>query len=458
MRFSLDLELLARARQWAICLAIAILVIHYHFFPIIMGIGSFLGMLYIGIAWRSIRWKDWLPLLLLELFYVFSVINIRGELNPNMYYNTNWPEMQLGFALVPFMFVGLRPKRCWATIWVLSSVAIFTAALVVASYNSFQMVEGAIRFIPYSVEKFGMNLFSPWQSIISGFSFFSYMQLARNVGVWPAFLCYCLVVSLIVVLHRMYKERTKFWSRLLLCAYLLLGIFLCNTRMMFLCLLVMCGILFIRMLVRKDYRPIPIWLLAASAACVIAVFFVGSRGGVIRVRQTTKDDGGFMSTLWNDILRKDPRIDLWICTWHERDAFLPWGLGSGECGNFIKEHYYDKYGDAVGNHYEGVVDRKGITIVQMHNMFLDTAVEQGYPGLFYLLFMLVVPLLRVGRMKFIHILLYVSLLVLISFESVVYSVFAIAFFTMIYCALIAYSNSSSASGSLRLPSIRDTNA
>ena len=94
----------------------------------------------------------------------------------------------------------------------------------------------------------------------------------------------------------------------------------------------------------------------------------------------------------------------------------------------------------------------------MHNMFLDTAVEQGYPGLFYLLLMLVVPLLRVGRMKFIHILLYVSLLVLISFESVVYSVFAIAFFSMIYCALIAYSNSSSAPGSLKLSSMRDTNA
>ena len=206
MRFSLDLELLARARQWAVYLAIAILVIHYHFFPVIMGIGSLLGMLYIGIAWRSIRWKDWWPLLLLELFYVFSVINIRGELNPNMYYDTNWPKMQLGLALVPFMFVGLRPKRSWATIWVLSSVAIFTAALVVASYNSFQMVEGAIRFIPYSIETYGMHQFSSWQSIISGFSFFSYMQLARNVGVWPAFLCYCLVVSLIVVLPTYYSE------------------------------------------------------------------------------------------------------------------------------------------------------------------------------------------------------------------------------------------------------------
>lgn len=440
-RFAVNMDLLQTVRQWVLCVAIVLLVAFVKPFPVVMAIGSLLGIFYVALEWRRISWRDWWPLVLLVLFYLVAVLNIRGELDPNMHHNTNWAELQLGFALVPFMFVGLRPLRRWGATWVLSTVAIFTIALIVATAKSFQMVDGAIRFIPYSLSYYGVDGFDAWRAIRAGYSFFTYEGLTRAVKAWPMYLSFCCLLSLLVVLHRLFKEKTKRWLRILLCFYMLIGMYLCNARMIYLALMVVGGLLFCRMLVKRSYRPVPLYAVIAAVIGVIVLFLVGSRGGIVRVESSEEDttNTSAFRRAFEGMVLSDYRVNLWIRTWQERDAFLPWGKGSGAAGEFIQKHYYEKYGDVVGGRYEDVVDRKNKVMVKMHNMFVDTAVEQGYPGMLYLLFMLFLPFARLKRLKFVHVLAYVSLLVFISFESIVYSDFAIFYFCMIYCAIIAYS-------------------
>lgn len=438
-RMSVNMALLERVRQVVMCIAIALLVVYVKPFPVAMAVGSLLGIVYVALAWRQIEWRDWWVLILLEVFYLIAVLNVRGELDPNMHFNTNWAELQLGFLLIPFMFIGLRPKKSWGTVWVWSCFAILTLALLVATYFSFQTVDGEVRFIPYSLEYYEYLSGSSWKALRGGFSYYSYTAFARNVGTWPMYMSYCFVVAMLIVLHRLYRDKNRVWLRILLCVYFSIGVFLCNARMMYVCLALLGGMVFLRMLVKRSYRPVPMYALVALMVGVAVLFLFGSRGGVVRMSTAEEGSKKTVAKLFEAMVVKDYRINLWVRTWQERDAFLPWGLGSGECGTFIKEHYYDKYGDLYGNHYENLEDRKESTIVKMHNMCIDTVVEQGYLGLLYLLFMLVLPLTRAKRMKFVHVLLYVSLLVLITFESVVYSDLAIYYFCMVYCAVIAYS-------------------
>ena len=445
-RISVNMALLERVRQVVMCIAIALLVVYVKPFPVAMAVGSLLGIVYVALAWRQIEWRDWWVLVLLEVFYLIAVLNVRGELDPNMHFNTNWAELQLGFLLIPFMFIGLRPKKSWGTTWVLGSAAIFTAALMVATFRSFQTVDGVLRFIPYPVDFCGREGVTFWKLLRAGYTYFSYEGLSRGVAVWPMYMSYCFVVSMLIVLHRLYRDRNRVWLRILLCVYFLIGVFLCNARMMYVCLALLGGMVFLRMLVKRSYRPIPMYALVALMVGVAGLFLFGSRGGVVRMSTAEEVSKKTVAKLFEAMVLKDYRINLWVRTWQERDAFLPWGLGSGECGTFIKEHYYDKYGDLYGNHYENLEDRKESTIVKMHNMCIDTVVEQGYVGLLYLLFMLVLPLTKAKRMKFVHVLLYVSLLVLITFESVVYSDLAIYYFCMVYCSVIAYSVGESPKG------------
>lgn len=435
----INMDLLEKIRQWVVCVAIILLIVYVKPFPVVMVLGALLGVVYIVAAWREIRWKDWWPFLLIEVFYLIAVLNIRGALDPNMHFNTNWVVLQVGFALIPFIFIGLRPQRRWGTVWVLSSIGILTLAFIVATIRSFQEVDGALRFVPYHLDYYSRDDVTVWTALRSGISFYSYGSFARGVLAWPMYMSYCFVVGMLVVLHRLFNERKRIWLRLTSSAYFLLGIFLCNARMMYLCLVVLGGLLFCRMLVKKSYRPVPLSVVVMVLVGVSSVFFWGSRGSFFNPKES--DGGGInkIKAYFNAMVDKDHRMHLWIRTWKERDAFLPWGLGSGESGTFIKEHYYDKYGDVYGNKYEGLVVRKDTTIVKMHNMCLDTVVEQGYWGLMYLLCLLFIPFTRLRRLRFVHVLLYVSLLVLISFESIVYSDFAIYYFCMVYCAVIAFS-------------------
>lgn len=440
-KFSVDMNLLEKVRQWVLCVAIVLLVAFVKPFPVAMAAGSLLGIVYVALARRELNWRDWWPLILLEVFYLIAVINIRGELDPALHYNTNWVELQLGFALIPFMFVGLRPTRRWGSVWVLATVAILSLALIVATVKSFQVMGGELRFIPYSLSYYGQDGFGTWYAFSAGYSYYSYEWLTRSVLTWPMYLSFCCVVSLLVLLHRLLNKTGKKWLCVVLSLYMLLGVFLCNSRMMYLALMVLGGLLFCRMLVKRSYSPIPIYAVLLAVVGVIALFMVGSRGGLVRVGASDNDTtkSSTIRRAVDGIVLSDYRVNLWMRTWQERDAFLPWGLGSGSSGEFIQKHYYEKYGDVVGDRGEDVVDKKGVMMTKMHNMFIDTAVEQGYLGMLYLLFMLIVPLTRLKRLKFVHVLLYVSLLVLISFESVVYSDFAIYYFCMIYCAVVAYS-------------------
>lgn len=437
------MALLERVRQVVMCIAIALLVVYVKPFPVAMAVGSLLGIVYVALAWRQIEWRDWWVLVLLEVFYLIAVLNVRGELDPNMHFNTNWAELQLGFLLIPFMFIGLRPKKSWGTVWVWSCFAILTLALLVATYFSFQTVDGEICFIPYPLEYYEYLSGSSWKALRSGFSYFSYYALTRHVGTWPMFLSYSCVVSILIVLHRLFTERGKVWMRILLSVYFAVGVFLCNTRAMYLCLVLLVGLIFCRMLAKKSYRPVPMYVVFLALGGVVGVFIIGSRGG--GYMQPGVGFGHFFSSQFNHLVQTDARMNLWKRTLQERDAFLPWGVGSGACGTFIKDHYYYKYGDTYGLFYKGV-DQNQLPIKKMHNVLFDAVVEFGYPGLLYMLFLLIVPLTRARSMKFIHVLLYVSLLVLCMFESVVYLDFAIYYFCMVYCAVIAYSVGESPKG------------
>lgn len=440
---AVNMDLLEKVRQWVLCVAIVLLVAYVKPFPVVMAIGSFLGIVYVALNWRTLSWKAWWPLGLLIVFYIIAVINIRGELDPNMCHNTNWAELQLGFVLVPFMFIGLRPMRRWGSAWVLATVVILSLALVVAAVRSFQTVGGEVRFIPFSLSIYEREGFDAWKYFSLGYSFFSYAWLTGKVNAWPMYLSFACMVSLLVLLHRLYRERAKKVFRVLLCVYMLVGMFLCNARMMYIAL-VLCGaVLFFRMVVKRSYRPVPMYVVLVAVVGVVGMFLVGSRGGIFRVDSSAAGatTSSYLKKAFEGIVVRDPRVNLWFRTWQERDAFLPWGLGSGSAGVFIQKHYYEKYGDLYGNRYEDVVDRKDVVLVKMHNMLVDTAVEQGYLGVLYLLFLLLIPFTRLRHLKFIDILVYISLLVLISFESIVYSDFAISYFCMIYCAIITLSTS-----------------
>lgn len=434
-RISVNMALLERVRQVVMCIAIALLVIYIKPFPVAMAVGSLLGIVYVALAWRQIKWRDWWPLLALEVFYFIEILNLRGPLDPSLVHNPNWAEMQLCFVLVPFMFIGLEPRKSWGTAWVWSSVAILTLALLVATYFSFQTVDGEVRFIPYSG--------SLWKALRDGRSYFSYYSFARNVGAWPMFLSYSFVVSILIVLHRLFMGRDRVLVRILLCVYFAVGVFLCNTRAMYPCLVLLAGLVFCRMLLKKSYRPVPMCVVFLAVGGVVGVFIFGSRGG--GYMQPGVGLGHFFSSQFNHLVQTDARMNLWKRTLQERDAFLPWGVGSGECGTFIKDHYYYKYGNVNGNTYKEV-DKKELPIKKMHNVLFDAVVEFGCPGLLYMLFLLVLPLTRVRRMKFIHVLLYVSLLVLCMFESIVYLELASFCFCMVYCAVIAYSVGESPKG------------
>ena len=443
-RISVNMALLERVRQVVMCIAIALLVIYIKPFPVAMAVGSLLGIVYVALAWRQIRWRDWWPLLALEVFYLIEVLNLRGPLDPSLVDNPNWAEMQLCFVLVPFMFIGLEPKKSWGTVWVWSNVAILTLALLVATYFSFQTVDGEVRFISYPLEYYEHLSGSSWKALREGFSYFSYSSLARNVRAWPMFLSYSCVVSILIVLHRLFRGRDRAWVRILLCVYFAVGVFLCNTRAMYPCLVLLAGLVFCRMLLKKSYRPMPMYVVLLAVAGVMGLFIIGSRGreGIVR---SAGGPAQFFSSQFNHLVQTDARMNLWKRTLQERDAFLPWGVGSGECGTFIKDHYYYKYGDVYGDTYKEV-DKKELPIKKMHNVLFDAVVEFGYPGLLYMLFLLIVPLTRVRRMKFIHVLLYVSLLVLCMFESIVYLELASFCFCMVYCAVIAYSVGESPEG------------
>lgn len=445
-KFSVNMDLLETLRQRVLCIAIVLLVAFVKPFPVVMVIGSLLGMFYVALEWRRIGWRDWWPLGLLVLAYIIAVLNIRGPLDPELHKNTNWVELQVGFALIPFMFVGLRPSRRWGTTWVMASASIFTVALIVATVKSFQTVDGGIRFIPYSLYYYGQEGVSIWNSLRTGYSFYSYWSLARSLNIWPMYMSFCFVLGLLVVMHRLFSERKRVWMRIALIVYFLLGVFLANSRGMYFCLMVLALVVFGRMLVCRSYRPVPLFTVLAVFVGIVVLFFVGSRGKVAQGTSSGDAAGRFSQFIesLDGKLKNDPRIRLWTHSWKERDAFLPWGLGSGSVAAFIKEYYYEKYGDSDGDHHFDDANRRESTITKLHNTYLDTMVEQGYLGFLYLLIMLIIPIVRIPRLQFVHLLLYASLLVLMMFESTVYDDFSIYYFCAVYCAIIAFSTGTNA--------------
>lgn len=389
--------------EWRHIVALVCLFVGFaysHFFPPFMGLGAVLGIVYVALNWRTIAWKDYWPLLFTVGYYLLLLINIPRSIAPEAAQNA--AVVQIGYLLVPFIFVGLRFRKSWGTAIVLGSIAWFALALCKATISSFQIIDGRLLFYPFESRFYGQE--DSFSLFREGLSFYTYSGLTHGLRQTPSVSAVFLIISLIISAYRCYTAQNKRvkWRYGSALFVLLVAIFLCNSRMGYLILACLFLAVTIRLLRAGNFRSSrTIWFMVLGLVGIGALvaftrvgLFFDSSAGTIRAK-----------------IKNQPRMQLWVNAYENRAYYLPWGVGTEGERKVINDCFYSSDIDTSNFSYDN-------RLIAYHNTFIGITICHGIIGLALLLSMLIVPLLHRPRLYFRDYLILLSLFILFCFDRV----------------------------------------
>ena len=379
----------AGCRQLGVVVTIFLLTVCHPAMMITLGLSALLGIIWMIRARKTIPWHHLWPLGLPVLFFVLILTNIPRSPSPTAMHAI---DRNLPWALVPLMFVGLKPNRLWGRAWVWGTVIAFTTMLI----------KSTLHFIYYRLD------FK---------STFCYEDLTYNLGVGSLFFCVCCAVSLVLCAeHLLQREPWKAkWGHLLLSLYMLGGIILSLNRSGILALCVMAVVLVIMLLHSKR----------VGRAVIFGVTGIALVGVVMLVVIVLQLRGG--TAIHN------PRLSMWRYTLTEQAAYMPWGLGTESQSDFIAQELYTKHRDCP--------DFQEMTLGKFnntHSSYLDSLVQYGIVGLAYFLLLLAVPWFGQQAYRKRHRLLLVLVFVALFFNSVYQSSEFVRLFALLLNIPLAY--------------------
>lgn len=322
---------------------------------------------------------------------------------------------RVALLMVPFLFFDLRPSRWWGNVIVLSTIAAMLLALAVAVYHSVSMVDGRWTFMiadPWYFEEGGYTVYGVLRT---GRSYFTYGPLCFGIGVRPGWLGFGVLLSMIIVSHRLLTDsKLQYrWLYVVVLLFLFVSMFLISSRTNMvsgIAIMVVTGLYYLfidRLTLRRGL--------------VLFVFLVVGFGVLYFSRMN------FVHYLKEDSLAEfvedDARFRQWVRLYHDAESFLPWGLGPAS-----SKPYHQDLAVRTG---------EDMVLVEAHNEMIETLVEYGIPGLFAYLILLVVPIVFFRRFAPVHLLLFFPVFGLALFESTCHMAATMLLSTVTYCLAMA---------------------
>lgn len=404
---------LPKVREFFLYAVLFLWFFHHQFVPPFMVAGFLFAILHIAIHWRTINFQKWWPFLPSIGLYFAPLLYALCTGNPadaeSVYI------LRVAYLMMPFLFFDIQPNSKWGSTIVISSTLALIMAWVIATIKSFYWIDGHLVFQFVSEPYWDQNIPSPWHAYRCGATQFYYSTFCNHVGTWPSYLGYGTLLSLIILLHRIFSPIKSRHRRLYIgiACFLLLTFFVINSRTNLLAgfIVLTLSLLYYILYNRRLSQRLKLSMLAVFLGVLILLSFT-------RLNFFAYENQKNIS----EFLEQDARFQFWKTLLEDRQTYIPFGIGPA----------------SVESYYRGLqpeITDPNVQLEKAHNEFFDTLVELGIPGFLYLIMVVILPFCLHKRFAPVHTLLWIPLLVLMNFETIGVMAHSMLCFAITYCYL-----------------------
>ena len=386
---------LMQLRQGTIGVIILLATVHPKFIPPFMVLAVLLALVHIARHFRSIPWRSYWPMLPMMAYYLLALIDLPASLSPGQMQSA--AMLRVAYLLAPIALIDLRPTRWWGTAQIGAGVLIVLTCLAMALYHSVSMTDAGLDFYPFANPNRAEVMQDVWDCFWDGQSYFYYAEFTMLVNIFPSFMGFSVLMSLILVGHRLIAGVGR-WkgAYIVVFAVLAVGLVLTGSRAgyvtAFLCVgATLCYYMFGKRRFRWPYVLVGVAAVAIFASITLAQ---PRMRGLYHIGAIDSDE----------LAATNPRARLWLSVYHDRSYYLPWGIGTTKSREYVDEvlrSYYDE-------------PRRPSKV---HNEFIEATIEHGLSGSILFGAILILPIVFARRFRGIHLLLFLPLYLLLSFES-----------------------------------------